>query len=58
MTRVKSELYIHERRQGKQPVPPPRRRQKLKRVASTLSAEAAANAGVIKEMESFVITGK
>lgn len=58
VTRVRSELYIHERRQGKQPVPPPRRRQKLRRVASSLSTDASAVAGVIKETKSFVIAGK
>ncbi|WAR10224.1 DYST-like protein, partial [Mya arenaria] len=51
-----SELYIHERRPGKAPIPPPRRRQKLRRVASALSGDAAAIAGVIQETESFIIT--
>jgi len=57
ITKVKSELYIHERRPGKAPVPPPRRRQKLRRVASALSGDAASMAGVVKETQSFIITG-
>ncbi|XP_052813001.1 microtubule-actin cross-linking factor 1, isoforms 1/2/3/4/5-like isoform X2 [Mya arenaria] len=56
ITKVRSELYIHERRPGKAPIPPPRRRQKLRRVASALSGDAAAIAGVIQETESFIIT--
>ena len=55
VTSIKSELYIHERVPGKLPVPPPRRRQKLKRVAS--KAGDSNNNGVIKESKSFVITG-
>ena len=55
VTMVKSELYIHERIPGKSPIPPPRRRQKLKRVISR--AADSNNNGVIKEDRSFVITG-
>ncbi|XP_052234757.1 dystonin-like isoform X4 [Dreissena polymorpha] len=54
-TLVKSELYIHERRPGKSPIPPPRRRQKLRRVASTITSDTLS--GVVKETTPFVITG-
>ena len=55
VTCVRSELYIHERRPGKLPVPPPRRRQKLKRIAS--KAADSNNNGIVKDMKAFVITG-
>ena len=55
VTSIRSELYIHERRPGKLPVPPPRRRQKLKRIASK-SADSNNN-GIAKDTRSFVITG-
>ncbi|KAL4217405.1 hypothetical protein ACF0H5_023855 [Mactra antiquata] len=58
VTRVRSELYIHERRPGKPPVPPPRRRMKLKRVASSMAGESSALSSVIKDTQSFVIVGK
>ena len=54
---VRSELYIHERRHGKPPIPPPRRRQKLRRVASTIAGDNAAASGVLKDTKSFVIAG-
>ncbi|XP_053386476.1 dystonin-like isoform X4 [Mercenaria mercenaria] len=57
ITRVRSELYIHERRHGKPPVPPPRRRQKLRRVASAIGGDSAAASGVLRDTKSFVIAG-
>lgn len=55
VTSVRSELYIHERRQGKAPVPPPRRRQKLRRVESRVTEGGAT--GMMSDTQSFVIAG-
>ncbi|KAL5005910.1 hypothetical protein ScPMuIL_017068 [Solemya velum] len=58
-TTVKAQIYIHERRRGKQPVPPPRRRRPLKKTISNslVNSSGADVPSVREDSKSFVITG-
>ncbi|KAL3854339.1 hypothetical protein ACJMK2_013612, partial [Sinanodonta woodiana] len=59
ITQIKAGLYIHERRLGKGPVPPPRRRRPLKKVMSFTPENEQANSGseILQNKQNFVITG-